>query len=296
MKKISLFFMIATISLFGSNFVSVQTASAQSSGKNIAQISANAEAFKQGVVREAALKQRQAELAIPLAASPKADELPELEARRDRIAENPSEGPTLAQAFVIHSTGNTFTGLTVHGYNSVDLPEGTIVSARKRVQGLYMPMTWYYIGGVFPAGQFRYELEDSKKATYNEYVDNVTYEITTFFPNGSYNFATLVKPVNKYWTGLNPSQKVINRCTASMTNQGPQALIYGTIVGQSNFSIMVKDPDMNYDQWKPTYQRQGNKIVVNLLASGISIGHNSEVTIIGADADGVSGQCTVVVE
>lgn len=201
-------------------------------------------------------------------------------------------------AAVIYVTGSSYTGIYAHAYNAVDLPDGTVMVGVKTSfsSTKYEVLTSVYIGGVFPAGQFRYPLENGLKGDWTERPNTLVYQVYTFFPNGEVSTTTGYKDFNKYWTTQVGPPRLISGGTTVRVGNAIMLNLTGPIVGSNSLSVVLKDPELDYNQVAvpaSAVRRVGGQLQINLTASGYEIGVNGEIVVIVANELGYSDQFTV---
>lgn len=217
---------------------------------------------------------------------------------KDRMESAKTKGNQTSPAVLFASYGSTHTSLTVHAFNAKELPDGTVMSASRIIDGHYHQLGWTTFSGNMPAGIFRYPLEDGKRSPWTEFSGVIVYEVYTFFPDGTTSYSSLAKPNNKYWAGMFTTQKLITGGTARIIGNQPIAILQGPITsaGAGAISVMVKDPDVDYDQRVVPFTIVGNNLRINLLASGIEVLPNSEIMVMVGTVDGRTDQYTVRVQ
>ncbi len=205
-------------------------------------------------------------------------------------------GGQSAPGIAIWSVGTTHTGLTVNAHNSVDLPDGTVMYASKIINGAFIDMNWTVFFGDFPAGAMSYPLEDGKRTGWTDRSGLIVYEVYLFFPDNSVSYASFVKPQSQWWSGANPTQKLITDGTARIIGNNAIATLQGPITSAGPISVMVLDPEVSYSQKVVPFTIVGNNLRVNLSGSNFEVYPNMDVTILVTAADGRTGQYNVVVK
>ena len=202
-----------------------------------------------------------------------------------------------APAMLFASFGNTFTGLTVYAYNAKDLPDGTVVAAVKTVGGNVQVLNWTYMAGGVPASFFRYPLEDAKRGQWTEPFGDILYEIYTFFPDTTTSYSYVVKPINKYWSTMVTTEKLIDTGMAKFIGNQPIMWLQGSITRTNGpVSVMIKDPDVDYDQRAVPFSINSGNLKVYLSSWGQEVVPGSELMVLVGTADGRTDQYFVRVQ
>jgi hypothetical protein len=201
-------------------------------------------------------------------------------------------------ASVIYATGSSYTGITVHGFNAIDLPDGTVmVGTKSSFGGNQELMGAVQFGGTFPAGAFRYPFENGKRGEWTEQPNVLVYQLYTFFPNGDVSMTTAYKDFNKYWAGQIGVPRMISGGSSSVVNGELIITLTATIGTGPAIAVVIKDVDVDYNQTaipQSAIRRQRNQIIINATAAGYQYAANGEIVVMVANGTtGASDQYVV---
>lgn len=237
-----------------------------------------------------ALAQRSADVAIAMSKvrSLPVDQTAGYVPRLESLKAN-SEG---SPAMLFLSYGNSKTGISIQAYNAKELPDGTVITARKIVgkNVVYLGGTTFF--GNMPAGLFAYPFEDGTRSTWTEGFSVNRYEIFTFFPDGSTSYSYLEKPVNKYSPGMFTPEKLILGGSAKFIRDQLVVELIGPItnLNSTNISVIVEDPEVDYDQWVPGYEVRTGKLLVSFSNYAYEIPEGGEFNILVGNSSGQTDQ------